>query len=250
LTFMATLILSKRKKDNRNKVIAIWSPVAAGKTMVAVNLSVVLSEKVPTALVDLSSDGAIHTWLNCSETKSLKELTAGNPNECYFPVSVPGLRVYTFQPGEKPPFSGEASLLSAVSKALNDFYVVYDVSRDILKAANILHLADITLLVADYNIHGVFLLQKYLKQIKNPLLVVNRYFPERPEFSPEDILGLKAFYLPDSPREVFNSVFTGVPVVSVSPEFKSVFKRIRDEILRESQLLSFEKRPTVRTAEY
>lgn len=224
--------LSKHKRDGKYKIITVWSPISAGKTIAAVNLSAVMAETVPTALVDLSPDGAAYAYLNCRGTQSLKSLVLGDPENHYAPVIAQGLKAYVFEPGDKSPYNGDASILSIITKSLTECHIVFDAPSDRLKASNALLLADTVLLVVDYNIHGVLLARKHLSLIRKPVLLVNRYQGRHICFSPEETLNLKAYYLPDSPENIYKSIFAGVPVIKQNEEFKSVFQKIKDEILQ------------------
>ncbi len=206
--------LSKRKRDNENRVYAVWSPVASGKTMLAVNLAAVLSEQASTAIVDLAPDNAVYTWTNCPGTKGLQDLLAGNRQSAYTPLNMPGLQVYTAPPGEKPLYNGEASLLSNISKALDGHQIVFDTPGDFIKAANILTLVDVVILVTDYNIHSTMVLQNYLKVIRHKLLVVNRFSEEYTSAAdPVELMQIEpATLIPDIPKEVYESILTGIPL--------------------------------------
>lgn len=209
-------------------MIAIWSPTATGKTMVAVNLAAVMSKLYPTALVDLSSDNAVYTWLNC-QTAGLQSLIEGDPGGCYIPVNT-NLKVYSSEPGTKNVYNGEASILSAISKNLNEHNVIFDTPRDYLRAANIISLSDITIIVTDFNIHGTLLLQKYIKRIPNPLFVLNRYGNYPSITNPVKILQQEMLQIPDDSAEIMKCILVGSPSVKYQDLFKTLMVKVVGEI--------------------
>lgn len=221
--------LSKRSRDGKDKLIAVWSPVSSGKTTVAVNLAFALAKEKPVALVDLAADNAVFTWTNCSGTNGLHELINGNASLYYESIKMPGLQIYTGDPKLRNSYNGEASILSNISKALSGIQVVCDTPRDYLKAANILALADVIVLVADYNLHGSILLKPYVKGFKNKALVVNRHSEGYSSLSdPVKILSLEAAAkIPDNPYDAYSSVLTGSPFCL--SEFEELARLLRKE---------------------
>ncbi|MCR3923195.1 MAG: hypothetical protein NUK65_11890, partial [Firmicutes bacterium] len=76
------------------KVIAVVSPVAAGKTFIAVNLAATAARYNDTALLDLDfKERAVHTWMNLpAGYRALDMLVSGESTE---PITVSGIKVYT-----------------------------------------------------------------------------------------------------------------------------------------------------------
>lgn len=219
------LTISARRRDGKHKVITVWSPVAAGKTTVAVNLAAVMSEKIPTALVDLSSDNAVHTYLNCRKD-GLRRLTEGDPGEACFPAGAPQLKVYTSEPGSKSVYSGEASVLNEIIRAIDGHSIVFDAPREHLKAANVLSLADMVVIVTDRNIHGTILLQKYLKSIPSAVFVSNRHTEGYPVATdPAEILQKEMVILPDDPKEILSCVLSGSPALKYRHTFQELLEK-------------------------
>lgn len=228
-----SITVIRQKQDTKTKMIAVWSPTAAGKTMIAVNLAALMSEIGPTALVDLTADNAVFTWVNCSKTEGLEELIKGNPEEAFYPLHMPKLRVYTKEPdSQNVSFNGEAAILNGIVRALHDHNIVIDAPREYLKAANILAVANISILIADQNIHGSLILQKHITKIRNPVLVVNRFREDCPALAdPATVLKKEAvLYIPDRPQPVLESILVGQPVAAKDEEFKTLFSKLLEKL--------------------
>ncbi len=226
------ITLSKRKRGGKNKAVAVWSPTATGKTMVAVNIAAVMAKLYPTALVDLSPDNAIYTWLNCQES-GLQSLAEGDPGKYYTPVKTPKLSVYSSSPGSKNVYDGETLILSNISKALDDYNVIFDTPRDYLKAANIISLVDTVIIVTDFNIHGTLLMQQYLQNMpNNSLFVLNRHNEQYPLISnPSEILQQPMVIIPDDPGEILNSILHGSPTEKYQELFQTLVEKVVDHVV-------------------
>lgn len=225
--------LSRRHRDSTNRFIAVWSPVAAGKTTAAVNIAALISARNPVSLVDFSPDYGVCTYLNCSGAAGLYDLLEGDSEGYYSITNYPNLKIYTAKPGSKTLYNGEASKINAITKALKkDEIVIFDTPRDYLKAANIIALSDKNVLVADYNIHGSTLLQAYSLQMNNKIMIVNRYSDHYPSIAePSAIVGITpSAIIPDLPAESYQSIIAGVPLVDHSVEARTAFEEIEKEV--------------------
>lgn len=229
-------------------IYAVWSPVSAGKTFVAVNLAatIALQGGVEVTLIDASPDLSCCYWTGAPDgeeglLESIKE--PGSALDVAFrPNFVPGLSVLTADPGgeKQPKFTPKQIETLAKTVHARGNVVVIDLPTSFDEA--ILGLAEVVILVADQDISRLVRIQKLFDELEEKgvldldrmALVLSRYVESKwlPAKSAQEATGLTVSALiPEATREVLECTRTGCPAVIVSPELQAAFSEIAGRIL-------------------
>ncbi len=234
-----------RRKDDGLKafkapypILAVWSPVSAGKTLVATNLAWVLSLTGPTTLIDLDEKQAVREWLLIPEKedsllRGLRESSKPLPD----PARVGDLNVYCCDPNAGKPQISPSKLARILSSPqLAPGPVVLDMPADALEMErwgyDLLKALKCCVIVGDPDwSHRTAVRQAIDWATKEgvwPILILNRYAEaEVPGWDQETILGLKPAAILDA-RDclVYKSIASGKPMVVLDHEWKKRFDEL------------------------
>lgn len=212
--------------------VAVWSPVAAGKTFVAVNLARALAGRFKVAFADLAPDRAAHAWLlgpegedslrQALEASALRDLSPG--------FRVGGFTAYLSDPNLPAPVVKLESLRRFLSSPQVDAEViVLDLPSALPAWGERLLEACVTVLVGDPDYaHCIAVREAYRKLAKlGCVLVANRCAePDAPGWDLAEALGGKpAAEFPCAPEAVYGAVAAGRFAADL-PDFKDGFSAL------------------------
>lgn len=228
-----------KKVDINEKLIAVVSPLPAGKTFVSVNLSTVLAGMgYNVALVDADArQQSIHAWLNMGDYET-GLADAVNSNEplinAFQHQMVPNLYVFSTDPYMERPFTANTKGLSHLFEALHEDtdIIIVDTSRHLNDPLNklIIDTAASVLLVADMDYNHLLKLQAELDKLESTLdfnkfsLVVNRSITcdNIDASDTEKAAGLPADgIIPDKTKEALESIKNGIPAALFCLDIKN-----------------------------
>lgn len=154
---------------NSKRIISIVSPVSAGKTFIAVNLSAVIVQLNSIALVDLDfNERAIHTWMNIpSGARQLKALLTDKDQEL---VNVSGLTVYTADPciNIEPEWVAEDFI-----KKIRSEIIIIDMPREMNELhRRVLTQSNLAVWIGDPDYHHLLKIRGVID--KEPFLIINK----------------------------------------------------------------------------
>ena len=205
-------------------VVAVWSPVGAGKTFVATALAFSLAEGgVPAMLVDLDPRRAVHSWLCLPDGEdSLASALEAPLMEAVPPglALVDNLEVYTADPARPAPAPTTDALgrLFNASTSRSQVAVVDLPSTLPAWGQELLAASSAVVLVSDPDYSHVRDVKRALELLRKDgrrvITVANRYAQPAgvPYWSPDDIFGSKAdVTVPCAPEEIYQIAILGRP---------------------------------------
>lgn len=238
--------LPKRSVNGKplEKVVAVCSPVPAGKTFVAVNLAAAMAQEGHTvALVDADyKKFGVHTWLNCPAGE---EGLAGALQDvadpiayAYQPGYLPGLSVFTSDPGEKTPLINDKSLIMFLQELQQHVdLVIVDTPGDFSApiTGTVINAAGLLVIVSDPDFSHLLRIQREIDNLPEDFdfdkcVIVANQIIESDKLSPEDAekaTGMKvSCTIPGRPRSVLESIKVGIPAVMFDRDIKQAFEKL------------------------
>ncbi|RYD07210.1 hypothetical protein N752_01090 [Desulforamulus aquiferis] len=223
-----TIQIKRKKQSICKKLVAIASPIPAGKTFVAVNLSTVLWKmRYNVVLVDAAIQQSTHTWLGVPHEGGLLEALQSDD-----PLSLAYQRPEAMMPKvnilNTSAFDGKANIKDYI-KLLNNLNETEEVdiilvdtqgNMNDLLTKTILDMAGQVILVADQDFNHLMFLQSALDKLENSLdfdkfsLIINRVIDSNNLgiSDAEKAAGLQADgVIPDQTKEVLESIKNGIP---------------------------------------
>lgn len=232
-------------------LVAVWSPVPAGKTFVAVGLADALSRMAGVALVDLDPQRSLHSWLFLSEGEdTLCRAMAGSlleaPPEGL--ALTDRLQVYAADPklpGCEVKLDRLGRLIAAAGGGAGVFLV--DLPSHLSEGGReVLAVSAVVVFVADPDYaHCVTVreeLSKLLSSGKNVVVVANRYADPVGAYywNLSEVLGSAIdVTIPCLPEEAYGIPATGK--LSKRPEFAREFQSLAERVFLKLRLVSHGK---------
>ncbi len=205
-------------------VVAVWSPVGAGKTFVATALAFSLAEGgVPVMLVDLDPRRSVHSWLCLPDGEdSLVRALKAPLMEGVLPglALTDNLEVYTADPARASPAPAPDTLGRVFnSNASKSQVVVVDLPSALPRwGEEVLAASSAVVLVSDPDYSHVREVKRALELLRRDgrrvITVANRYAQPVgvPYWSADDIFGSKAdVTIPCAPEEIYQIAIVGKP---------------------------------------
>jgi len=236
--------LTKRAHNARRleKLIAVCSPVQAGKTFVSTNLATIIAlEGYATALVDIDyKKFSIHTWLNCpgGEDGLYQALNDNSdPMEyAYQPDYIPGLYVFTNDPGEEALLISDKNLVSLLESIQNYVDVIIldtpgDFNAPVVRTA--INISSTLMIVSDPDFSHLLSIQKVIDNLPDDfdfekcVVIANQLIDSEklPVDDAEKATGMKvSCVISSNPRSVLESIKVGIPAVMFDQEIKKAFQ--------------------------
>ncbi|MHB1012958.1 MAG: nucleotide-binding protein [Desulfobacteria bacterium] len=205
-------------------IVAVWSPVGAGKTFVATALAFSLAEGgVPVMLVDLDPRRAVHSWLCLpdGEDSLVRALEAPLMEEVPPGLALTdNLEVYTADPAGALPAPAPDTLGRVFnSNVSRSQVVVVDLPSALPRwGEEVLAASSAVVLVSDPDYSHVHEVKRALELLRRAgrrvMTVANRYAQPVgvPYWSADDIFGSKAdVTIPCAPEEIYQIAIVGKP---------------------------------------
>ena len=249
---MPKIRLPKKQAINE-KLLAVVSPLSAGKTFISVNLSTTLAGMGYTvALVDADiKQQAVHAWLNMDtdEVGLIEAMNSDEPllNAFQHPM-VSNLYVFSSDPGMEQPLTVNAKGFLHLCNTLQDAVDIIVVDTGNINdplSKRVIDMSASTILVADVDYSHLIRLQVELDRVENTLdlnkfsLMVNRVIKsDNIDFSDaEKAAGLQAEgVIPEKSKEVLESIKSGLPAALFCPDIKAA---LADYWERRGQMISW-----------
>lgn len=228
-------------------IYAVWSPVSAGKTFVAVNLAAAIAlQGLDVMLIDGTPDFSCCYWTGAPDGEEGLLEAIKEPESvldvAFRPNLVPGLSVLACDPnaGRQAKITLKQIEVLAKSARVKGQVVVLDLPG--LYDVSVVGLAEAVILVADQDIARLIRIQKTLDELEERggldldriLLVLNRYMESKflPAKSAQEATGLTVSTLiPEATREALECARTGCPAVMVNPELHTAFSEIAEKMV-------------------
>lgn len=211
-------------------VIAVWSPVAAGKTFVATNLARAMSENGNVCLLDLDPKRAIFNWLALlAEEDAVNQIFRGSLLETVpLGVKVKGVTVYSSDP-KLPCEKVDLEKLNrfTASAQIEADAIIVDLpsvlppwGKEIIRGSSLLIVGD-----PDFA-HGEEV-RRAVTRYPQALTVLNRYI-EVEDYSAEDMTGKKPLVVIPEIAGVYQAILLGEFVFERSEEARRAFRELAE----------------------
>jgi len=226
-----------------SKTVFVWSPVVAGKSIIALNLSAYAAKMgYKVALIDADPACALHTYTQgVSDGQYLTDALLDDPFSTAHTISLlPELLIFTNDPSANCPILTDKNLrkLAGILEEETDLVVV-----DMPCSSGLLQkLTDAPiLLIADQNWHHIKKIQRSLDEgwlPENAKLVLNNAF-ESKEIPIKDIekaLGqINSAIIPARTKEIMEGIKTGIPAVLFDKPLQQGFSNLLHEIIKKEK---------------
>jgi hypothetical protein len=240
----------KRTPEKLNNVICCYSPVPAGKTFIATNLSMILSNMgLKVALLDLTKNMGIHTWYGIPLDENGLAKALEDPNEvldfAISPKHFPNIAVFTQDPSlEKVSFKAKE-----IERVLTDLsatcdVVLIDMGLDGFSEEGTLVLksSGSILLIGDHDYQHSVTLQIAIDELIDKDILgttnVDPVFNGYIEGIKVPISDMEAavqmditWQIPDATKEVYESIRHGIPASMLSVGLKNTFMTMAEDLL-------------------
>ncbi|MBO8128951.1 MAG: hypothetical protein H0Z39_07100 [Peptococcaceae bacterium] len=248
---MPAITVKSTKQFPSNKVIAVVSPVPAGKTFIAVNLATALSQMGYTvALVDADTrQQSIAAWFAMDSVGLIEALKDDDPLSYAFQhPMLPELYVFSsdLHSDKVVPISVKslANFLNILHEHVD--VIVVDTYRDLNEPVTktVIDMATSIVLVADLDFSHLIKLQVDIDKIEDTLdfdkfsLLVNRSIKGQnlKVSDAEKAVGLQTdVVLPEKSKDVLESIKTGIPAVLFCTEIKTALNLLIENLIRKGE---------------
>lgn len=202
------------------KIVSILSPVAAGKTFIAVNLATVAAQSEDVALVDLDfNERAVHTWLNLpSGYNALDFLLSGEYVE---PITVSGVKVFAADPCNG---AVQEQVGAGFIHKLKEEWIIVDMPRkmDVLHQ-EVLGQSTLAVWIGDPDYHHLLKIRDVIG--REPFLIMNKFKELQSPLNYKELFGVEPEKIPVLDG-VYDSILTGEPLVSTDPDARRLLAKL------------------------
>jgi cellulose biosynthesis protein BcsQ len=202
------------------KIVSMISPVAAGKTFIAVNLATAAAKSKNVALVDLDfNERAVHTWFNLPP--GYNELDLLLSGECVEPVSISGVKVYAADPCLG---ALQEQMGSGFINKIKEEWIIVDMPRkmDVLHKEVLGHSA-LAVWIGDPDYHHLLRIRDVIDI--EPFLIINKHKELQSPLDYKELFGVEPEKIPVFDG-VYDSILTGEPLVCTDPDARKLFAKL------------------------
>lgn len=202
------------------KIVSVLSPVAAGKTFIAVNLATVAVQSEDVALVDLDfNEKAVHTWLNLPPGYNALDLLLSG--EYVEPITVSGVKVFTADPCLG---ALQTQVGAGFIHKLKEEWVIVDMPRkmDVLHH-EVLGQSTLAVWIGDPDYHHLLKIRDVIE--REPFLIINKHKVLQSPLNYMELFGVEPEKIPVFDG-VYDSILTGEPLVCTDPDARKLLVKL------------------------